>query len=65
MTLVDAATTPSSASSPIVGNNVMLGAVAGIMVSGVLVLARGITGDSIVHRDQVEDIVKQSMGERL
>ena len=65
VTLVDAATTPSSASSPVVGNNVMLGAVAGIMVSGVLVLARGITGDSIVHRDQVEDIVKQSMGERL
>ncbi|MDR6909289.1 capsular polysaccharide biosynthesis protein [Rhodococcus fascians] len=65
VTLVDAATTPSSVSSPIVGNNVMLGAVAGIMVSGVLVLARGIAGDSIVHRDQVEDIVKQSMGERL
>lgn len=65
VTLVDAATTPSSASSPVVRNNVMLGAVAGIMVSGVLVLARGITGDSIVHRDQVEDIVKQSMGERL
>jgi hypothetical protein len=29
------------------------------------VLARGIAGDSIVHRDQVEDIVKQSMGEKL
>ena len=64
LTLVDAATTPSSATSPQVKSNMMLGAGMGVVLGGVLVLALGIARDSIDHRDQIEHLVKQGTGER-
>ncbi|QIH99432.1 hypothetical protein BH92_05730 [Rhodococcoides fascians A21d2] len=64
LTLVDAATTPSSATSPKRTSNAMLGGVMGIVLGSVLVLARGISRDSIDHRDQVEQLLGQVMGEK-
>ena len=60
VTLVDAATTPDSATTPKLTSNMILGGVMGSVLSSVLVLAFGIARDSIDHRDQVENIVKHA-----
>ena len=63
VTLIDAATTPSSATTPVLTSNLVLGAGMGLLLGSVLVLAFGIARDSIDHRDQIEDIVKQGAGD--
>lgn len=60
VTLVDAATTPDQVTTPKPTSNMILGGVMGTILSSVLVLAFGIARDSIDHRDQVENIVKQA-----
>ncbi|WP_415976086.1 YveK family protein [Rhodococcus sp. 077-4] len=64
VTLVDAATTPDAATGPKLTSNLILGGVMGAIMSSVLVLAFGIARDSIDHRDQVENIVKQATAPR-
>ena len=64
LTVVDAATTPGSASSPKRTSNAILGGVMGVVLGSVLVLGRGISRDSIDHRDQVEQLLGERMGEK-
>lgn len=63
LTLVDAATTPGSPTGPVRTSNALLGACMGVVLASVLVLARGISRDSIDHRDQIEQLLEHSMGE--
>ncbi|MEW2017720.1 GNVR domain-containing protein [Rhodococcus sp. NPDC076796] len=60
VSLIDAATTPDSVTTPKPTSNMILGGVMGSILGSVLVLAFGIARDSIDHRDQVENIVKQA-----
>ena len=64
LTVVDAAITPGAATGPTRTSNAMLGGVMGVVLGSVLVLARGISRDSIDHRDQVEQLLGERMGEK-
>lgn len=57
VTLIDAATTPSAATT--LSSNLILGGGMGFVVGAVLVIASGVRRDEISSRAQIEDIVRQ------